>query len=98
MSGEGHCCVGRKWDTAKAGPTDARLRARRHLAGNWVMEPKFDGWRVIVAIDGDVSVWKRRGHDLTARLPGACAARRQRRGPVVLDGELVAGQGRASDF
>jgi bifunctional non-homologous end joining protein LigD len=63
-----------------------------------VLEPKFDGWRVIVAIDGVVRVWTRRGHDLTERLPELAALADMVDCPLVLDGELVAGQGRASDF
>jgi ATP-dependent DNA ligase len=69
------------------------------LAGEWVLEPKFDGWRAIVAVGQDVRVWTRTGHELTERLPelaplvDCCGG-----ASVVLDGELVAGQGRAADF
>jgi bifunctional non-homologous end joining protein LigD len=63
-----------------------------------VLEPKFDGWRVIMAVDDGVQVWTRRGHDMTSRLPEVAALADVIDAPVVLDGELVAGQGRASDF
>jgi ATP-dependent DNA ligase len=33
-----------------------------------VLEPKFDGWRAIVEVDGNVRVWTRRGHEMTQRL------------------------------
>jgi bifunctional non-homologous end joining protein LigD len=79
-------------------PMLASSSAPRHFAGKWVLEPKFDGWRVIVAIDGVVRVWTRRGHDLTERLPELAALADIVDCPIVLDGELVAGQGRASDF
>jgi bifunctional non-homologous end joining protein LigD len=79
-------------------PMLASSSAPRRLVGRWVMEPKFDGWRVIVAIDGEVRVWTRRGHDLTARLPELAGLADVVDVLVVLDGELVAGQGRASDF
>jgi len=79
-------------------PMLASSSAPRQLIGWWVLEPKFDGWRVIVAIDGDVRAWTRRGHDLTERLPELAGLTDAVHAPVVLDGELVAGQGRASDF
>jgi bifunctional non-homologous end joining protein LigD len=67
-------------------------------ANDYVLEPKWDGWRAIVEVHDRVRVWTRRGHELTDRLPElaplAAAVDRQ----VVLDGELVAGQGRANDF
>ena len=59
-----------------------------------MLEPKFDGWRVIVAVDGDVRVWTRRGHDLTERVPELAGLADAVDVQVVLDGELVAGQGR----
>jgi len=79
-------------------PMLASSSAPRHLDGGWVLEPKFDGWRIIVAIDSNVRVWTRRGHDLTERLPELAPLADRIETPIVLDGELVAGQGRASDF
>jgi bifunctional non-homologous end joining protein LigD len=77
----------------------AAARAPLPLRGEWVLEPKFDGWRTIVAVDGDVRVWTRSGHELTGRLPELSPlVDALTRRAVVLDGELVAGQGRASDF
>lgn len=62
----------------------------------WAGEPKFDGWRAMVSADADaVKVRTRRGHDVTAAVPElACAPTRD----VVLDGELIVGAGRLSDF
>jgi ATP-dependent DNA ligase len=68
---------------------------------DWSVEPKLDGWRVTVLVDpspcGGVAVRTRRGHGITDTVPGiaALAASAHR---LVLDGELVAGAGRASDF
>lgn len=62
----------------------------------WAAEPKFDGWRATVEVDGPrVRVWSRNGHDLTGNVPSLLGlAGRQ----VVLDGELVAGAGTLDDF
>src|SRR5438045_1925210 len=79
-------------------PMLASSNAPRPLTGQWVLEPKFDGWRVIVAVDDEVRVWTRRGHDLTGRLSELAPLADLIDTPVVLDGELVAGQGRAGDF
>jgi hypothetical protein len=80
-------------------PMLATNRVSRTLAGKWVLEPKFDGWRAIVAVDQDVRVWTRTGHELTERLPELAPLVDYCGGvSVVLDGELVAGQGRAADF
>jgi ATP-dependent DNA ligase len=73
---------------------------RGDLAG-WAAEPKLDGWRAIVVVDpslpNGVSVRTRRGHAITAAVPGiASLAELTHR--VVLDGELVAGAGTAADF
>lgn len=73
---------------------------RGDLAG-WAAEPKLDGWRVIVTVDGarpaGVTVRTRRGHAITAHVPGIGAlAGLSRR--LVLDGELVAGAGTATDL
>src|SRR5687767_15064265 len=67
----------------------------------WAVEPKLDGWRVTVLADpglpGGVVVRTRRGHTITGSVPGIEGLAGIGRS-VVLDGELVAGAGRASDF
>ncbi len=68
----------------------------------WSVEFKWDGIRAIVAAapDGRVRMWSRNGNDVTAAYPelvtGPTAAALGARGPVLLDGEIVAldGQGR----
>lgn len=64
----------------------------------WAVEPKLDGWRVTVAVNaGRVVARTRRGHVVTDSIPGV-----EHLADVgvdlLLDGELVAGAGRASDF
>lgn len=64
----------------------------------WAVEPKLDGWRTIVTISGgSVEVRTRSGRNVTDNLPELSPV-----GDigidVVLDGELVASQGRARDF
>jgi bifunctional non-homologous end joining protein LigD len=57
----------------------------------WLHEPKLDGWRVQVHVDGDtVSVLSRRGRSIVERLPEtkkALSSLRLR--SCVIDGELV---------
>lgn len=64
----------------------------------WTAEPKLDGWRARVAVhNGTLTVRTRGGHDVAASVPhldGLAAAGVS----AVLDGELVAGSGRAEDF
>jgi ATP-dependent DNA ligase len=64
-------------------PMLASSSAPRRLAGRWVLEPKFDGWRAIVAVDATVRVLTRNAHELTERLPELAAF-----GDVV-DGEPI---------
>jgi bifunctional non-homologous end joining protein LigD len=52
----------------------------------WAFEPKWDGFRALVSVNGDVRVRSRRGWDMTALVPELAAIERR----VVLDGELVA--------
>jgi ATP-dependent DNA ligase len=66
--------------------------------GRWVLEPKFDGWRVIFAVDATARAWTRNAHELTERLPELRALASEVDAPVVLDGELVAGQAERPDF
>jgi bifunctional non-homologous end joining protein LigD len=64
----------------------------------WRLEPKLDGWRVIVTIDAGLAVHTRSGRDITRSLPPlAGLANAVARHEVVLDGELIAGAGRACD-
>ncbi|WP_440110072.1 DNA ligase D [Acidovorax sp. BL-A-41-H1] len=75
-------------NAAKSGPATsgkkARLPARLEpqLAtlvssvppGDWIIETKFDGYRVLARVDGDdVRIFTRNGHDWTARLAGVAA-------------------------
>ena len=70
------------------------------LGAGWSYEAKLDGWRSLVfVVDGVVTVRSRNGHDVTAAVPeldGLGASLDY--GVVVLDGELVCGQGRAAEF
>ena len=80
----------------------ARLLARRDL----VFEPKYDGIRALVALDGGNApcIYTRLGRDKTAQFPdlvGPLAALADRLGrPALLDGEIVAtdAQGAALPF
>jgi bifunctional non-homologous end joining protein LigD len=54
----------------------------------WLFEPKWDGYRVVVASDGDsITVRSRRGNDLTSRYPELVPPVRGLR--AVIDAEVV---------
>ncbi len=77
----------------------ATSRRWRGTTSGWAFEPKFDGWRAIVYVDNALRVSTRVGHDITEVVPELePLIDVLPRGGVVLDGELVAGQGRAQDF
>src|SRR3954454_4522508 len=62
----------------------------------WVAEPKLDGWRARVLVDGnDLQVRTRSGRVITESVPSGQGLAGLR---AVLDGELVADAGRLSDF
>jgi bifunctional non-homologous end joining protein LigD len=64
----------------------------------YAAEPKLDGWRVCVAVESaGVTVRTRHGRDITEKLP-EFASLTELGIAAVLDGELVAGTGRALDF
>ncbi len=64
----------------------------------WVVEPKPDGWRAQVAVDGGgCTVWTRTGRDVTTKVPEVTAIA-ELGVECVLDGELVAGAGLPADF
>jgi ATP-dependent DNA ligase len=60
--------------------------------GEWVLQPKWDGFRLLVEVGADRRVrgWSRHGTNLTARLGGLTAAFADAPALSVFDGELVA--------
>ena len=60
-------------------------------AGDWIIETKFDGYRILARIDGDeVRLFTRKGHDWTDRLaPVAAAIGELGLSAAWLDGEMV---------
>ena len=66
-------------------------------AEGWMVEPKLDGWRSIVTVGGGrLDVRTRNGRDITDCVP---ELEPLTAGPdLVLDGELIVGAGRLSDF
>lgn len=68
--------------------------------GKWLHEIKWDGYRMIAVIEaGQVSVFSRSGLDWTSKVPAVCAALgRIALGDALLDGELIAGEGKVEDF
>jgi bifunctional non-homologous end joining protein LigD len=81
-------------------PQIPTLRDKPPADDDWVHELKWDGYRQTVVIrDGRAQIWSRNSLPWTSRLPGIAAALEKL--PVreaILDGELVAGQGRRDDF
>jgi bifunctional non-homologous end joining protein LigD len=64
----------------------------------WSFEPKLDGWRALVYIDGGVTVRTRTGRDITGQVPELAGLVDAVAGPCILDGELVTGAGKPGDF
>jgi bifunctional non-homologous end joining protein LigD len=61
------------------------------LGGDWALEFKWDGIRVVARVDdGEVRLVSRNGNDLTAAYPELAALPRVLRGDAVVDGEIVA--------
>jgi ATP-dependent DNA ligase len=59
--------------------------------GRWVLQPKWDGFRVLVEVGtgGEVRGWSRHGTDLTARLGSLLGAFADVASGTTFDGELV---------
>ena len=63
---------------------------------SFVYEPKYDGIRALVSIDpkAGIQLWSRLGNDKTTQFPEVVRALeplgRRARGPLILDGEIVA--------
>ena len=66
----------------------------------WSYELKYDGFRALVFADAsDVRFISRRGSNLNSRLPELDQAAKELNGlPVVLDGEIIAGNGSIASF
>jgi bifunctional non-homologous end joining protein LigD len=65
----------------------------------WAFDAKMDGWRTLVHVNGRrVSVFSRPGRDITTAVPSLAGLADAVPDGTVLDGELVAGDGRASSF
>jgi bifunctional non-homologous end joining protein LigD len=78
----------------------ATLTDRRDFGDGWLLERKFDGERCVGRREGD-AVWleSRTGKDLTGTYPEVRAAlAAQRTDRFLLDGELVAFDGRQTSF
>ena len=74
--------------------------ASRALVGaGWAFEPKLDGWRAVIHVrGGQVTVYSRPGRDMTSSVPQLAGLVDAVPDGSVLDGEIVAGTGRASSF
>ena len=60
--------------------------------GRWVLQPKWDGFRLLIEAraGGEVRGWSRHGTDLTARLGSLLAPFTEVAPGTTFDGELVA--------
>jgi bifunctional non-homologous end joining protein LigD len=68
-------------------------------ASAWAFEPKLDGWRVLVYVCDKLEVRTRGGHDVAMAVPELAPLVDALDGrQVILDGELVARQGRPWGF
>ena len=65
---------------------------QRPDGGTWVLEPKFDGFRLLIDVgpDGEVHAWSRRGTDLTPRVGSLTAPFADVAAGTTFDGELIA--------
>jgi bifunctional non-homologous end joining protein LigD len=80
-------------------PMLAASRPARVPPATWALEPKLDGWRALVYVEGgQVDVRTRRGRSITEQVPELAGLAEHLGRPCVLDGELVAGAGRPWDF
>ena len=81
-------------------PQLARLVAQPPAGEQWLHELKWDGYRLLASLhEGAPRLWSRNGLDWTDRVPevrDALAALGPRE--ALLDGELIAVQGRREDF
>lgn len=68
----------------------ATIPAADSMTGGVMYEPKWDGFRMLLVVDGAVALWSRQGTDLTPYFPEiVAAAANQLPEGIVLDGEVV---------
>ncbi len=75
--------------------------SRGHELGGsgWSLEPKLDGWRALVTVEGDRGAQPQRGRVVTSGVPELSGLGEQLSGrTAVLDGELIVGAGTPTDF
>ena len=86
-------------DPANVRPMLATLADAPLVQGGLIYEPKYDGIRALVHVKPgkpapDVRIWSRLGNDKTRQFPSIVSAlaplARTLKGPVLLDGEIVA--------
>lgn len=71
----------------------------KRLAGDWLIQVKLDGWRVVAFVDdGEVTLQTRTGRTVTHRFPEVLPALLTLEPGTVLDGEVVAVRGGVFDF
>jgi bifunctional non-homologous end joining protein LigD len=77
---------------AMQGPQRCSLVTEAPDADDWLVEVKFDGYRIIASIDnGNVRLLTRKGLDWADRMPSVAAAfAKLNVTTAVIDGELVA--------
>jgi bifunctional non-homologous end joining protein LigD len=72
-------------------PMYAQLVQQLPEGKDWLYEVKFDGYRCLASRDAaGVTLWSRRGNDLTAQFPNIVKACEQLPARTLLDGEIVA--------
>jgi bifunctional non-homologous end joining protein LigD len=81
-------------------PQIPTLRDKPPAGDDWMHELKWDGYRQTAVIcAGRAQIWSRNSLPWTGKLPGIAAALEKLSvREAILDGELVAGQGRRDDF
>lgn len=83
---------------ALARPASA-IPAESSLPGGARYEPKWDGFRLLIFAADEITLWSRRGKDLTRSFPDlAAAAAAQLPAGIVLDGEAVVWNSGRLDF
>ena len=68
------------------------------LPGGCMYEPKWDGFRLVIVREADVTLWSRQGKNLTRHFPDIAAAAEQLPEGYVIDGEAVIWTDERLDF